>query len=70
MLDRLIKKATNNHKEITLLYVTLDLHKFREEKKGSCDIKVHPCISDEVVKQKVNDLIDYIRDNFDMEDLV
>ena len=70
MFKKFINKVTNNHKEIPLLYITLDLHKFRENKKGSCISKIHPCVNDEVVQQKVNELIDYIRDNFDMEDLV
>lgn len=70
MFKKIINKATNSHKEIPLLYITLDLHKFREQKQGSCEAKIHPCVNDEVVKQKVNELIDYIRDNFDMEDLV
>jgi len=70
MYKKLVDKMTNGKTEIPLLYVTLNLHKYREDKLESCDIKVHPSVCDDVVKQKVNELIDYIRDNFDAEDLV
>jgi len=70
MFEKLVNKVTKNKTEIPLVFISLDLHKHRENKRRSCDIKVHPIVADETVKQKVNELIDYIRDNFDMEELV
>lgn len=70
MYEKLVNKVTKNKTEIPLVYISLNLHKHRENNTGSCNIKVHPTVADETVKQKVNELIDYIRDNYDMEDLV
>ena len=62
---------TKNKTQIPLLYVTFDYKKFKESGKvGSCMANVHPVIAkDEHIKQSINDLIDYIRDNYDMEDM-
>ena len=59
---------TKNRTQIPLLYVTFDYNKFKAEGNvGSCTSNVHPVIAnDEHIKQSVNDLIDYIRNNYDM----
>ena len=59
---------TKNRTEIPLLYVTFDYKKFLYSGKvGSCMCNAHPVIAnDEHIEQSVNDLIDYIRDNYDM----
>lgn len=70
MLEKLTKKFTNNFNEVPLFYVTFNLNKFKTKGiSGSCDIKLHPEIKDEVVKNKLNELVDYIRSNYDMEEL-
>jgi len=68
LLTRLL---TKNKTQIPLLYVTFDYKKFKDiGKVGSCMSNVHPVIAnDEHIKLKVNELIDYIRDNYDMEDM-
>jgi len=59
---------TKNKTQIPLLYVTFDYKKFSESGKvDSCMANVHPLIkNDENIKLKINELIDYIRDNYDM----
>ena len=60
---------TKNKTQIPLLYVTFDYKKFQESGKvGSCMANVHPLIkNDDNIKLKLNELIDYIRDNYDMD---
>ena len=67
----LTRLLTKNRTQIPLLYVTFDYNKFKESGKvGSCMSNVHTVIAkDEYIKLKVNELIDYIRDNYDMEDM-
>ena len=67
----LINLLTKNETQIPLLYVTFDYKKFKENGKiGSCMSNVHPVIAnDENIKLKVNELIDYIRENYNMEDI-
>lgn len=72
MYSKLIKKFTNSHKDIPLLYVMFDLSKYKENgEKGSCTINIHPDFKgDSLLQQKVNDLIDHIRGNYDMDKLI
>ena len=60
---------TKNKTQIPLLYVTFDYNKFQESGKvGSCMANVHPLIrNDDNIKLKLNELVDYIRDNYDMD---
>jgi hypothetical protein len=68
LLTRLL---TKNKTKIPLLYVTFDYKKYKVDGKvGSCNCNVHPVIkNDEYIKQEVNKLIDYIRDNYDMNQI-
>ena len=60
---------TKNKTQIPLLYVTFDYKKFKESGKvESCMANVHPLIrNDDNIKLKLNELVDYIRDNYDMD---
>lgn len=70
MLKNLTKKLTNNYNEVPLFLVTFNLNEYEKNgAKGSCMVKLHPALKDENVVAKLNDLIDYIRDNNDMEKL-
>lgn len=62
---------TKSKTQIPLLYVTFDYKKFTESgKAGSCMANVHPLIkNDEHIIQSINDLVDYIRDNYDMSEM-
>ena len=71
MIDKLINKLTNNHTEIPLFYASLNLVKYKNEgEEGSCDVKLHPILKDEYIVSQLNGLIDYIRENYDMDDLI
>lgn len=69
MFTRLL---TKNLKEVPLLWINFNLKKFRKHgKTNSCMLYIHPTIrSDEYVVETLNGLVDYIRDNYDMEKLV
>jgi hypothetical protein len=70
MFKLLASKLTNNYNNVPLFFVTFNLNKFKEDgAKESCEIKLHPAIKDEHVKEQLNSLIDYIRENYDMEKL-
>ena len=68
LLQRLLTKNLN---EIPLLYVTFNYNKYKlDGAKGSCDAQVHPNLADdEHIKETLNELIDYIRDTYDMNDI-
>lgn len=67
MLKWIEGKLTNNQKEIPLLVITFNRIKYRKfGNKNSCDLKLHPMLKDEILKSKLNDIVDYIRDNYDM----
>jgi transcription elongation factor GreA-like protein len=66
---RLITRLlTKNRTEIPLFYVTFDYKKYKTEGKvGSCMCNTHPLLKDdEHIKQTLNELVDYIRDRYDM----
>ncbi|MCY8546630.1 hypothetical protein [Bacillus vallismortis] len=72
MFEKLTKRLTNNYNEIPLFYVNFNLNHFlKEGAKGSCVANLHPSLkNDEYIRKQLNDLIDYIRDNHDMEELI
>lgn len=69
MINRLL---TRNYKKVPLLFVLLDYPKFlKDGVKDSCTCTYHPAFKDdETLKQKVFDLIDYIRSNYDMKEII
>jgi hypothetical protein len=71
MFNNLYKKLTDDNKKVPLFYVTFDLNKYREAgAKGSCEMKLHPNFKgDESAVNQLNALVDYIRENYDMEDV-
>lgn len=72
MIDFLNKKLTKDYREIPLFFVNFDLEHYKEHgDKGSCNVKLHPTIKDdEYISEQLKGLIDYIRDNYNMDDLV
>ena len=68
MLKRLF---TKNLKEIPLLWINLNLQHFRRlGKKNSCMLRIHPSLrDDEHIVNTLNGLVDYIREEYDMEDM-
>jgi hypothetical protein len=65
-----IKHKTKNLTRIPLFVMTFDWKKFQEEgKEGSCTMyTIHPEIAkDPILKEKLSECVDHIRDNYDME---
>ncbi len=71
MINWLSQKLTNNYSKVPLFFVTFDLNKYLENGVNkSCNVKIHPCLAkDDHIKLLLNDVIDYIRENYDMEKL-
>ncbi|MFB8425096.1 hypothetical protein ACFC4S_24060 [Priestia megaterium] len=55
-----------------LLYATFNLKKYKESgEKGSCNLSVPPPLSgDKLIINTANEVVDYIRKNYDMKKLV
>lgn len=68
LLQRLL---TRNLNKIPLFYVTFNYNKYiRNGEKGSCNAHVHPNLrGDKYIHDTINELIDYIRNNYDLKGL-
>lgn len=64
-----IKKKTKNLTQIPLFVMVFDYKKFKSKgKKNSCMLHIHPELAeDEFVKSKLQEAVDYVRDNYDMD---
>lgn len=62
---------TKNLTEIPLFYVNFNYKKYKSNRvKGSCMARVHPNLANDIhIRNTINDLIDYIRSNYDMDDI-
>ena len=71
MLKWLENKLTNNKESVPLFWIDFNYQLYKKHgKKGSCNIKIHPLISgDDYIKNTLNDLIDYIRNQYNVEKL-
>jgi hypothetical protein len=70
MIKWFSSKLTNSYNDVPLFFATFNLNKYKEHgAKGSCIVRLHPSIKDEYVKNQLNNIIDYIRENYDMEEL-
>jgi uncharacterized protein YeeX (DUF496 family) len=71
MINYLIKRFTKNYTEVPLFWVLFNLNKYQKNgTKNSCIANIHPMLkNDEYIESTLNNLIDYIRDNYDMEEL-
>lgn len=70
--DKIVDLFTSNKKKVPLLYVHFNYSKYQKNgAKGSCIASIHPELAgDTELKKKIEELIDYIRDNNDMEKIV
>jgi len=66
------KKLTKNYNEVPLFWVDFNLNKYKKYgNRNSCIASLHPSLRDDkYIKENLNNLIDYIRDNYDMEKLL
>lgn len=64
-----IRYKTKNLTRIPLFTMVLDYRKYqRDGKPGSCTFYTHPDIAqDEFVKEKLCEVVDHIRDNYDLD---
>lgn len=71
MYNLIQKLFTKNKTEIPLFWTTFNYKKYKQNgKKGSCDARVHPNLAyDKYIHNEINKIIDYIRNNYDMEDM-
>lgn len=71
MFNWLNRKLTINYSEVPLFWVDFNLNKYKESgAENSCTVRIHPELkNDEFIIDMLNDLIDYIRVKYDMEDL-
>lgn len=69
IVNRWIRHKTKNLTEIPLFTMTFDYRKYKAQgKKHSCMFYAHPDIAnDEFVKSKLQEVVDYIRDNYDLD---
>ena len=70
-MNPLTKLLTKNKTEIPLLWVDFNYQKYKENgAKGSCTARIHPLLkNDSYIKDKMNEIIDYIRDNYNMDEI-
>ena len=72
MFKKLTRKFTKDYEEVPLFYVTFDLNRYlKDGEKGSCSLSLHPALrGDEFLEEHLIELVDYIRKNYDMKELV
>jgi hypothetical protein len=70
MFKWLKKKIIKNPDDILLFKVTFSLNKYKQNgKENSCNCYCRSELKDEFIKITINNLVDYIRNNYDMEKL-
>lgn len=69
LINLWVRYKTKNLTRIPLFIMTFNYRKFKESgKSGSCIFYAHPKIkNDEYVKEELQKVVDYIRDNYDLE---
>ena len=69
LLTRLL---TKNLQRVLLLRIDFNMKLFKEKcAKGSCMCVIHPVLKDDDhIKTTLNELCDYIRENYDMKKVV
>jgi hypothetical protein len=62
---------TKNQTQIPLFWVDFNYPLYKEfGKLGSCNLHVHPLLTyNEHVKKTLNELVDYIRENYNMKEM-
>nr|DAL69824.1 MAG TPA: hypothetical protein [Bacteriophage sp.] len=69
IVNHWIRYKTKNLTRIPLFTMTFNYRKYKADgKKDSCTMHCHPDIAnDEFVKGKLQEVVDYIRDNYDLD---
>ena len=68
----LSKLLTKSHREIPLFVVYFNYRKYKQDGLAdSCEVKIHPLIAkDEYINQQLKKVINYIRENYNQEEIV
>ena len=68
----LTRLLTKNLQRVPLLRIDFNIKLFKENgAKCSCMCVIHPVLKDDDhIKTTLNELCDYIRENYDMEDVI
>lgn len=63
---------TKNLQRVPLLRIDFNMKKFKESGvKGSCMCVIHPVLKDDMhIIETMYELYDYIRENYNMEDII
>lgn len=69
MIRRLL---TKNFKQVPLFWVTFNYQLFKKiGSKHTCTFRVHPNLQyDEYIQETLNNLVDYIRNKYDMKEML
>lgn len=69
LINLWIRRKTKNLTRIPLFTMLFNYRKYKKQgKKDSCTFYGHPDIAnDEFVKSKLQEVVDYIRDNYDLD---
>lgn len=69
LINMMIRRKTKNLTRIPLFTMTFNYRKYKSDgKKDTCTFYCHPEIAqDEFVKEKLCEVVDYIRDNYDLD---
>ena len=69
ILNRWVKKVTKDYTEIPLMWMCFNYQSYiNNGEKGSCVLKLHPDLKgDAKLKKMMEDVVDYSRDNYDMQ---
>ena len=70
--NKLVDLLTKGKRCVPLIYINFNYQKYMQEgASGSCICNVHPDLAhDEKLASMMNGVVDYIRDNYDMNKLV
>lgn len=68
----IVSILTDRKRRVPLIYINFNYQKYMKDgAKGSCICSVHPDLTnDEKLTTMLNDVVDYIRGNYDMNNLV
>ena len=68
----IMRLLTRNLQKVPLLLIDFNMKKFKKNgAEGSCVCHIHPVIkNDEHIIETMNGLYDYIREKYDMEDVI
>ena len=64
-----MKRFTKNYSEVPLIMINFDLNKYNSDgAENSCNIKYHPSFKNDIkLYNMVSEVVDYIRENYNME---